>query len=608
MTHLFLFTLSPVQSFIAQARKAQDLYAGSRILSELARTAAQEAKTQGVELIFPLSLEGRSCPNRFIGKLEGDFDKDALCKKGESIEAVVQEKFIALASEALKTINLSGQKPKGFDTQIWDHLDINWLFHDYEAYKEIDHLMAALKNERHISNQQPEKGRKCSLDGERNALFFGPGTNEQHLRLNSAKIVGKGVWLKPNEGLSAVSMVKRAYKEEGRQFPSTAKVALSHQINALSTQNQKILACYQKLFSLDFTKACAELITSGELTNLRLSAENSNWRTEFDEQLLYEENLTASNIPNNDQLDIAKKTQKKLAPYLTHKYYALISFDGDKMGTLLSGETRKDQSGDLSLFQGRVSERLGVFSKWIYKDLDNPSGESQNGKMDVIYAGGDDFLGLANLNDLFKVVKELRHKFDELVNKPLRPELESDITFSMGIAIAHYKEPLSIVLQTARDMEKLAKTKGERNAFAIAALKHSGDNHQAFFKWGTEGDTSKWKALEELVGYFQKDDCSDTFARSLGREFYALQDSKGLVDGPDMFKLELLRLGSRSLPPQSKLLPEDLSNTVMYFFEEKSTLLRQSIAVSNGIEAVNIALFLKRNNKQKKQTAHGHQD
>jgi len=34
MTHLFLFTIGPVQSFIAQARKVQDLAAGSQMLSD----------------------------------------------------------------------------------------------------------------------------------------------------------------------------------------------------------------------------------------------------------------------------------------------------------------------------------------------------------------------------------------------------------------------------------------------------------------------------------------------------------------------------------------------------------------------------------------------
>ncbi|NTW88345.1 MAG: hypothetical protein HGB26_04300 [Desulfobulbaceae bacterium] len=32
--YLFLFTIGPVQSFIAQARKTRDLYAGSAILLE----------------------------------------------------------------------------------------------------------------------------------------------------------------------------------------------------------------------------------------------------------------------------------------------------------------------------------------------------------------------------------------------------------------------------------------------------------------------------------------------------------------------------------------------------------------------------------------------
>lgn len=306
------------------------------------------------------------------------------------------------------------------------------------------------------------------------------------------------------------------------------------------------------------------------------------------------------------------------------------------MGTLLSGETRTDKSGDLSLFQGRVSERLGAFSKWIYKDLDNPSGESQNGKMDVVYAGGDDFLGLANLNDLFEVVKKLHEKFNELVNVPLRPELESDIniTFSMGIAIAHYKEPLNMVLQTAREMEKLAKNKGKRNAFAIATLKHSGDKHQAFFKWGADNGVSQWDALKELVEHFQNG-CSDTFARSLEREFYALQDSKGEVENLTrtvtflnsvtgqkeevpikMFEIEMIRLIGRSWKRDStrpskldeKGEIEELRKTVMRLFEDKSTRLRQSIAVKNGIEAVKVALFLKRNNKIKKETSHGHQD
>lgn len=616
MTHLFHFALSPVQSFIAQARKAQDLYAGSRILSELARAAAKKAKENDIELIFPVNLDCRSFPNRFIGQISGNFDFGVLQEKGRLVEEAVQTAFKTLAEEALDTVRLS--PPKGFDDQIKDYFDLNWFFYEIEGaydaktYNKTAAMAAALKNVRLLGNQGDEKartGRKCSLDGTHNALFFGKGSNENYIKSNGAKIVREGAWLDPNEGLSAISLTKRAYKDTGRSFPSTAKVALSHQMNALEGKALNALRTYQKLFSAGFIQACTDLVAAGELQNLEFSMNDPEWRTEFDEQLLYEENLTPNNVPNPRQLEIAKKLQKQLAPKLTHKYYALIAFDGDKMGELLSGARRKDPNGDLAAFQKKVSEQLIEFSNWIYQNLDNQNDQSQNGKMDVVYAGGDDFLGFVNLSDLFGVVKKLREKFKELVSDPLQADVNDEITFSMGIAIAHYKEPLSMVLQTTRDMEKSAKTKGERNAFAIAALKHSGDNHQTYFQWGNQGESSKWVALEALVEAFQND-CSETFARSLEREFYLLSKA-GKMENYDLFSTELSRLIGRSLEKTSTIKPNDLKNIVLEFFKrEEKKLKKSTVEVANGLEAVNIALFLKRKNKREKQTAkqHGHQD
>ena len=55
--YLFIFTIGPVQSFIAQARKTQDLYAGSQLLSDLIRYAVETARQKSAEgefeLIFP---------------------------------------------------------------------------------------------------------------------------------------------------------------------------------------------------------------------------------------------------------------------------------------------------------------------------------------------------------------------------------------------------------------------------------------------------------------------------------------------------------------------------------------------------------------------------
>ncbi|MBK9462158.1 MAG: type III-B CRISPR-associated protein Cas10/Cmr2 [Sphingobacteriales bacterium] len=415
--HLFLFTISPVQSFIAQARKTQDLYAGSLILSELTKAAAQEAQTKGLELVFPQKIhEGNSFPNRFIGTLEGNFTNQELQTKGQSIEDKVIETFNGFANNALNKVDLTA--PQSFWEQIEAHLDINWLFLPIEtsykaAYEQIEPYMASLKNLRLINNHNPEQGRKCSLDGERNALFCAQGSTNRQLRNQAIEIdpLTTKVWLNDNEGLSAVSLIKRAWSKE---FPSTAAVALSQQLKKLSAENKELkelkelLDCYKDLFSNNYAQACIRL-----QRHFRSITITGTPRTNFDEQLLFEENLTPKNIPNATQLSIAKQVQQKLKPHLTQNHYALIAFDGDKMGALLSGEYLKDKTTDLAEFQGELSSLLMKFSQWIYNNLDKK-------QVDVIYAGGDDFLGFVNLHHLFEVVKTLRIKFEEQVNQELQ--------------------------------------------------------------------------------------------------------------------------------------------------------------------------------------------
>ena len=65
--YLFLFTISPVQSFIAQARKTQDLYAGSRILSDI-MTQSINLLTNA-EVIYP-KLTSESATHRVLAVVE----------------------------------------------------------------------------------------------------------------------------------------------------------------------------------------------------------------------------------------------------------------------------------------------------------------------------------------------------------------------------------------------------------------------------------------------------------------------------------------------------------------------------------------------------------
>lgn len=629
--YIFLFTLSPVQSFIAQARKTQDLYAGSQILSELARTAAIVATTQNIKLVFPTATEGgASFPNRFLGTIEGEFSPEDLQQKGENIEKSVNHKFKELANAALKKVKIDA--PTGFYEQINNHLDINWLFHEIEnsdyktAYKAIEPLMASLKNIRFITNPNPEAGRKCSLDGERNALFRGQNTTNSQLKRQAIEINGDKtrIWLDANEGLSAVSLVKRTYQKE--EFPSTAQIALAHQLKKLEQAQQGLVDIYKKLFSSNYKEAINDLLLNGYVDNISyISNGDIKAEKKFNYQFFLEENLTEKNISDTFIREVARKVQQKyFKNKLTDKYYALITFDGDKMGELLSGARLTGENIDLAIFQSDVSKTLIDFSKWICDTLNKK-------QLDVIYAGGDDFMGFVNLHDLFEVVKTLRIEFEKQVNQAIQKKysLKNAFTFSMGIAIAHYKTPLSIVLQTARDMEKIAKKsdKGNRDAFAIAALKHSGENHSAYFNWelSEEENLPKWAALQKLVGYLQND-CSETFIRSLDREFYYLQDkdknivlstlkdknNKPLEIKPEeesekikeYFGLypEIKRLVAQSVQVedaiQKKKIAQEISEIIWTFISYKAQTSSYTFATQNALELLKIALFLKRETKK----------
>lgn len=72
MNSLLIFTIGPVQSFLEQARKTHDLYAGSRFLSHLCRRAIDKARELGAEIIYPHldnpSFPGASLPSSLLGK------------------------------------------------------------------------------------------------------------------------------------------------------------------------------------------------------------------------------------------------------------------------------------------------------------------------------------------------------------------------------------------------------------------------------------------------------------------------------------------------------------------------------------------------------------
>ena len=589
--YLFLFTIGPVQSFIAQARKTRDLYAGSKILGEIIDAAMKYAqKEYDAEIIVPDS-DSDAKPNRFLAKITWDVPKEF----AKDVERTARAQWVDIVlrsftnagvcfvpstngfSEEEKRIidckKLEQVKPEETRKQIEDFLEVYWVMlelddkDDYQKkHDEIQKLLTAIKNTRQFEQIREPAGRKCALDGERNALFFLPTVKDELPRFiqdRPNEIGKKRYLLNPGEGLSAVSLVKRFYEKE-QGFPSTAEIALMNVLEKIDDSEKKE---YKKPF--------------GEY---------------FDEQLYYEENLAANYFRKRGldkligQLPVLQDQRKALFEgHKQSRYYALIAFDGDDMGKVWSGEFLKDKSG-LEEFQKKLAQCLGEFAEKAKEIVKAPKGET-------VYAGGDDFLGFVNLNSLFEVMKDLRVAYEKLVYEPLASSdkflIEKPLTFSAGVTIAHYKEPLGEVLRYVRQAEHDAKDIDEdKDAFSLVVLKGSGEIDKIRYKWYLGDSECFTKALQEVVRQLldEKNGFTNTFIKNIDREFRPLMGKKGFYpDGDQMLRKELLRLLTRSAVNK-----ETVKSSVANFNAFVLRLYDNDYCMENFFSGLHICDFLKR--------------
>lgn len=550
MPHLIIFTIGPVQSFIAQARKTQDLFAGSRILSELARQAyeliEEKSGEENIELIFPAFYDIddnpiTSNPNRFAVQLKG-FAADKIQKLCEEVRKELQSYFVEIAEEYLKGLNGYNSIRSQVKVQLNNLLEIYWAAIDFndsnyhERYLELESYLGGIKNMR-LFAQTEEEGRKCNVDGVRNALFYKHTLNSNGqenakpyaVQSPYCKIPFEDKRLTPGEGLSAVSLFKRLYNKVNT-FPSTAEISLMDVISAINNNQEqaRLLAEYKNLFG-------------------------GSW----DAQLLFEENLTTEYFKRQGLSDTVSKNggiEKILNDYyyplrqaignFKPSYYALIVFDGDGMGEWMSGSKLVDPS-TLKRFQETTKDLLRDFGVWAMGYLNTPWGKA-------VYAGGDDFLGFVNLEHLHEVLSAMRLKFNEMVNEPLQVEKAlfqlkpgNIFSFSAGVTIAHYKQPLGLVLDEARKAEHIAKENPGKNSFAISVIRHSGNTTTCVQSFG-----ENQKAIEFITNELIDGNFSNKFIHNLIKE---MRCWNGEISS-ELLKTEAFRLVKRA---KSNLLEVD---------------------------------------------------
>ena len=571
--HLMLmFTIGPVQSFIEAARKTEDLWMGSYILSYLIATAMEKIQGDDVEIIYPAignqspfdfwekqDPTTPSFPNLFLAISDGiKVSQGDLAKRAKKSEQSVKTEFESIAKRVLDKAfgNWHGTYVENiFNRQISDFFDIYWVITEEKTdqkygdwYAHTAGSLAAVKNCRTFE-QTEEGGRKCSLDGTREILHPKEKESiEDAMKWWERFAKRTPRYCRQKEALCAVSLTKRMgmhflenyskfsteFAESRPRFPSTSEVATANYKEQIVCKPDALEA---------YTKYCeavknlrqsndedANIPTIQPLPKIKCPLPNN-----VDGEWLYEETLEPTYLERYynvdvlkavDQIDQCKELHKKLVQLLKGepgKYYAAIALDADNMGEVNRNAENKEKHKE-------HSKQLIQYTKDARQIVE----EEHLGKL--TYAGGDDLLALANLEDLLPILKKLRNKFPKFTS------------VSAGVCIAHNKMPLGDVLQHARRMENKSKNDGGRDAIGIALFKRSGNVSEMVTNW-EHGDHKVLAVGQRLVKLLQNDEISKRFLYTFRDAFAKLigDDGVPMTELPsDLFDREFERIIERA--------------------------------------------------------------
>lgn len=543
-----LFSIGPVQSYIGAARRTQDLWLGSQLLSNLAEVGVSRANELGT-VIYPVQVDGRwpqSVPNRFVVSVNNG--------SGASVAKTVTEAIqMAWGLAAAKVQSYFGQlAPENSWSLDWHKQVTNWLeFYwivwprqgDYgNAYRQASLALDARKQMRHIP-MVAEPGETCSLCGMRKAL---------HGRQNGTRAVAQfwagvreqprvtGAELRQNEQLCAICTIKRfAGRSQtyiGRnllqpteRFPSTSSVAAAgfkaKLLAAWTETGSSVLAHLDAIQGWGPGAPYSEPELSPFLDKLVGEKEGGKRLLKFDGDFFYPESFAEGHleellgrVPTIEDVQRSRRAadslrrlykqaeQAQIAP--PSPYLSILAMDGDRMGRALG------QSRSLTQHQ-QISNALAHFAE---EDVPHIVQHEFTGR--VIYAGGDDVLALLPIEHALPASNALRLRFSQRMAAAELPHL----TASSGLAFGHRTFPLGATMIAARRAEGEAKSGLGRNALAIELIRRSGATDRIGTKWhytGLENETLD--VMDELFDYLLKGALSGKVAYDLEREAVALQ-------------------------------------------------------------------------------------
>lgn len=429
-------TFAPIQGFIEKSRKLRDLYGSSFILSYLASSICNTAQVEDWELISPaLPSITKGTPNQIILKDRGNRPKTE-----EPLRTTFDGAWQSLVNEIrhnLETTTLTTQETYTGWQRSWEL----WSLHAWEWFCVIGEPGQSITDVRKQLNEAKRS---------RNWI----GVN----------------WQGESSTLSGIDAI--AWPKMDVYNPKTT---------SRSDRQTQIKAFYEKLTR----RWDGKMIDSDE----RLSIPD-----------LVKRLITLPEIARRiDKLreypDIETPDRfKDLNRIESEQYSAWFMGDGDKIGDYLkslseAGVEEAIALNDLSYALTQWGNQLDKRVKAILAAPEPPRPDSR-----IIYAGGDDFLGVLYRTEEPKLTPshwlpwlyQVSRLWDEYKTYAARTSSSlanpSSLTVSMGLVWAAPGVPQRDVLQHCREAEKSAKNQG-RNRVALRILFNSGTHLEWACPW-----------------------------------------------------------------------------------------------------------------------------
>jgi CRISPR-associated protein Cmr2 len=533
-SYLVIFQFGPVKDFIQTARKTDDYWAGSFILSYAVGNAIVFFTKIGADIVFP-DPEG----NPLIKAVQNNNTFDSVDSLNPSLPNRLAFCISAETKIALKnTLNTVAQQLRDDLVSIFMDIEqlfsgilygnsiaesqLNDMFEVYYAFTEIDSSnqgkiidetekrLAARKN---IRDFKPfdQHSFKCTLCGVREPIR-GKSAYLDDLKRDWFKIrVKEPFRFKPNERLCAICTGKRLLRKvhfKMGKIPSTTTVALSAWLADIVKKVQTSDAGLDFHANNLFLKYCALKIEDGVAVPRNMKDHNCLFKMEgeffIDDAYDRMETELSEKVDTQKLADLRKQLKKfieDLSLEAPPKYFTIISFDGDNMGDhrkkLQSNEAHKD-----------FSKKLAGFTQKVYDLIHNTVYHGY-----VIYSGGDEGVILIPLSETLQVMDQLRKIFFS----------ETGLTLSVGAAIVHHNAPLGEGLKAAEDALKRAKAvtntanETSKNAFAFNLRKRSGAHMICSCPWEVEVK-DEVKTKTDIIAFLLK--WHDAYDQGMTRRWF----------------------------------------------------------------------------------------